>query len=585
MADPAWERLVRPLAERIYPLIRRPAGGADAPYILEETIEDVLADGRYQIGGDVLTAKGRARLGVGQRVHVFWRRGRRERILTHQWQRAQGGIAEEVALPIVEELLLLGPHGNEEVYFRNDQQVTALDVASVINADVVAGDTLTGPLRAIWGEADNSFMVMALAREAAGPHAGLYKPRYYVFRLGRTENEPYGATTATATHVSTVDMPVFQLDASYSHSAWTAVTGGPNLLVQHAVTFPYFHVAGAGQPLFSSIIGSQSLLTRALTVVMVSAFRVVTTPEVSLGASTYFPRIETIDRIVAVRSTAASVIWESRIPVAHRADPSPAPARTTSIVDSHFSYSAFDEWSALLDGFAVVSWDDTTPAASRVASAWFVGHCHEDGYTLPAPRPAAVLLYSQTGVFIENGAGTVETIQPWETIPIPFTSPPVSGVQERPQYVPVPPATPTRVLLSGTRITAGTAAAPTVQEAWIASYGIGMGTITPLALLTGLTMSDNPLGLRVHALRALDTALYVIDEASAAAGASWPSDAERGRFGALSIPYSFNLGQPVAEDSHLAGRGAVEDLPATLTEPDGYSGRSVFAYHAVGPTR
>ena len=131
MADPYWIRFCTPLATRILALIAGrtttgPSGTTVGDYILEERIAAVLGDGHYEVGGDTLQTKGRAQLAVGQTVHVLWRGNRRHLILTHQWQRAQGGPRPQPpgGGPIVEELWFVGA----DVWFRNADIAASLDI-------------------------------------------------------------------------------------------------------------------------------------------------------------------------------------------------------------------------------------------------------------------------------------------------------------------------------------------------------------------------------------------------------------------------------------------------------------------------
>jgi hypothetical protein len=192
MADPFWLKFCTPLAQRILSMITDPAAAAtaDQPYILEETIDDVLADGRYVIGGDTLTTKGTAKLRKGQRVHVFWRRGRRERILTHQWQRAQGGRPPTVG-GIVEELILTA---DQRLFFRNDSQVTDLQLATLIGGTAVTFSLVR------WGQRDNTFFLQTTESP----------PRYVVFALNRPAGSGF-EQPAAATRVKIVTLPTVTL--------------------------------------------------------------------------------------------------------------------------------------------------------------------------------------------------------------------------------------------------------------------------------------------------------------------------------------------------------------------------------------
>lgn len=206
MADPYWERFCTPLARRIAALIAESAGGArgttpEGAYILEEPIDAVLGDGRYQIGADALRVKGQALLKVGQRVHVLWKRGRRAVILTHQWRRTQGGTWDIPPGGGVVEALLIA---DGAVYFRNAEQVTDLGLA---------GDWDAAPVFVRWGHDGASFVVLT-ARTTC-----------YVYELDRGDAErTYGTTPPTATLLATHE-PLDDGLVLYAQSETTTLSG------------------------------------------------------------------------------------------------------------------------------------------------------------------------------------------------------------------------------------------------------------------------------------------------------------------------------------------------------------------------
>jgi hypothetical protein len=206
VAAPYWERFCTPLAERILALIRTPAGGGDAAdagtFILEESVDAVLADGRYQIGADALRTKGTAALRVGQRVHVLWRGSSRVVILTHQWQRAQGATWQLAGGGVVEVLFI----ADGAVWFWNDQQV-----AAVLDPATAGWDA--PPVFVRWGIDGQSFVVMTR------------RTTFYVYALDRaTPTQLYGARPPAVTRLAT-HTPLEDGLVLYTLSETSTVTG------------------------------------------------------------------------------------------------------------------------------------------------------------------------------------------------------------------------------------------------------------------------------------------------------------------------------------------------------------------------
>lgn len=219
MAEPYWQRFCTPLALRILDLI----GGGQAEagaFIREEHIEAVVGDGRYRVGGDVLPTKGKAQLSVGQRVHVLWRRGRRERILTHQWKRAQPHPTMGGGGGVVEALFIAPVGATLDVYFRNDQQVTMLVSRATLDAD---------PMVVRWGVDGRSFVVLTTTWRA------------YIYALDRAADQVYGSTRPLVTLVreenfldAGIGLCTVQESATitgetrYFNVAWPGAPGDPN---------------------------------------------------------------------------------------------------------------------------------------------------------------------------------------------------------------------------------------------------------------------------------------------------------------------------------------------------------------------
>lgn len=579
MADPFWTRVATPLAKRILRLIQ-PAGPTppavdDAPYILEETIETVLADGRYVIGGNTLTTKGRARLREGQRVHVLWEHGRRKLILTHQWQRAQGGTPELVGYA-VEELLLIeadttAPDGARwDVYFRNDQQVTRLNLQTIINADRVPaadwsfsryGVNQTGVVKIGWGQTDNTFWVMTLAARTPLAFPIIYYPRFYTFRLSRAEGEPAGGARVSASRIATVDLPVFQLPAKYNDLGYPDAIAAP-------ATFP--HLGG------DELRQAEIVLEPAGTVVMVVA-HVVTNAYTLAGG--LVPRdLEQIAYLFAVRAGTPSILWESPIPDQYRASPAPAvPELPQSSDNFNFTNS---QYLVRLDGFVVLEWSAADPGRRRIATAWdvFKGTIHQERVTPGPPPPAAVVTvnHARRAVFVEDGTVLpVATIQGWTDYQIRATSAGFSAipfVEATPTRGLARPGQPNRLLLTGTRYTS-VSPEPVIQEGRIELWD-GSAVLTVL----GLEEPNGDLVVRADALRLLPArTTYAIAEA--ASSPAWPPAGERTRFVLLTGARPLDVGKPLVADG--AHQGPLAALPAGVTAPDGQDSGH-FAYHVVG---
>jgi hypothetical protein len=147
---------------------------AERDRITEEVLEAAFDDGSYQVRGTRVTTTGLAQLQAGELVTVAWRRGVPYRILAHQARRAQpvrlitgrtGGVVEEL---FFQEISATRDEFNDkisakvDVYYRNDQQVTRLNLQDVISVDYFGTSNeflRTGPVRVDWGQADNTFCV------------------------------------------------------------------------------------------------------------------------------------------------------------------------------------------------------------------------------------------------------------------------------------------------------------------------------------------------------------------------------------------------------------------------------------------
>lgn len=532
-----------------------------------ETVEAVFSDGTVQVRGHRIPTSGRAVLVAGDRVPVLWSLGQPAVVAQHSLRRSGGLVLTEEGYA-VEELLLYEaatdqPAGARwDVYFRNDQQVTRLNLSGIINADRVPaedwsfgsfGFNQTGVLKIGWGQADNMFWVMAQAvRTPIASPTPKYYPRFYVFRLSRPEGEPAGGATQTASLVATVVLPTFAMPDKYGFIAAPSTSPSP-------ATFPDdLKESGVA----SSVLGyvsSQIVLQRDAQVVMIAPRRATN----AYGTFSGLPLSEEVTYLVAVRSDAPVVIWESPITDAYR-DPIPF-----SSVGGSVEGQAYIAYEVNLLGFAVLEW---TATVKRVATSWEAKAVHDDNI---APRIMTTLV-AKRGVFVEDGTVLpVQTIQPWTDFQFDARNGAETAyVESEPRRL-IIHGSPTdgRVLLTGDRFTA---VSPNVTESRIERW---QGALTLLALEA---VSTGALDQRVQALRLFDArTVYAVaeDSASSVAGA-WPAIAERGRFTLLSGGLPLDLGKTLSNDG--THQGPLAPLPTGLADIDPVAEPRRLAYHVAG---
>ena len=144
-----------------------------------------MQDRKYLIRGVDTPTRIPMALKDGDLVNVLWERSTPKVILDVVIK--FGGSDETFGGGgIVEELFIHGEAGARDVYYRNDSQITKLDVRKLFPED---------PTRVRWGVTDNAFVVLC-------------EPSYtfWVFQLSRAKHAPAGAFKQRATLKQTVDL-------------------------------------------------------------------------------------------------------------------------------------------------------------------------------------------------------------------------------------------------------------------------------------------------------------------------------------------------------------------------------------------
>jgi hypothetical protein len=130
----------------------RNVGPNGMPVTLER-ITRVLGGGQVEVLGAVIpvSGMGMSTLRAGSRVAVAWQQGRPVVAIAHSARRTGAPVPlPVVGGGIVEELFIAGEAGSRDVYFRNDQQVTNLELRQLLPSD---------PKRVRWGVGMRHFVV------------------------------------------------------------------------------------------------------------------------------------------------------------------------------------------------------------------------------------------------------------------------------------------------------------------------------------------------------------------------------------------------------------------------------------------
>jgi len=150
------------------------AGTADAGEdwrnaITFETVRAALGNDKFMAAGKVLTTTGDGRgLKIGERVPVAWKNGEPVVIISHHVQGGEFTVLGPLKAGIVEELFVAqNSKGEADVYFRNVEQITALNVKKHTGG--------VEPDFVLWGTNDDAFVVRDKGSQT----------RFHVFRLNR----------------------------------------------------------------------------------------------------------------------------------------------------------------------------------------------------------------------------------------------------------------------------------------------------------------------------------------------------------------------------------------------------------------
>lgn len=123
-----------------------------------ERIVQIYGNGQVQVSCQAygpavipVTGEGLRTLRAGQKVAVAWEKGRPVVAIAHTAKRSGAPVPlPRTPEPLIEVLFIAGPPGAREIYFRNDQQVTALGIRPQLIAD---------PDEVKWGTRGDDFLV------------------------------------------------------------------------------------------------------------------------------------------------------------------------------------------------------------------------------------------------------------------------------------------------------------------------------------------------------------------------------------------------------------------------------------------
>lgn len=159
-----------------------------------ETVDQIMPDGRFVVAGATLGVTGDGSgIQVGQQVGVAWSNGAPQAIVFHHAQSAQFVPALGAGGGIVEELFVAANgEGFLDVFFRNDQQITALKLTTFLEGFSAS------QVQAAWGMSPDSFFVAVGDQSAPAPSF-----QVHVFTLNRTPTKVIGAGGVRATFEKT----------------------------------------------------------------------------------------------------------------------------------------------------------------------------------------------------------------------------------------------------------------------------------------------------------------------------------------------------------------------------------------------
>jgi hypothetical protein len=539
-------------------LMIRPLLSGRFEKITNEIIEAVFASGLYQIRGVAVPASGIAQLKAGDSVPTYWRDGRPVLILAHNARRAGAVRRLGTATPAVEELFWASSAADGVgLYFRNDQQVTRLrGVSAVLGVKV--------PSRVLWGETDNTFLVVVGTVAPLAP-----APAYHVFRLNRDAGQPLGATPAAATHIATYGLPSLTFSGKYRtvNTALDFPTPGCNVLGRFDATFPPGIGTGTSQ------LGVE-YLTAGLDVLI--PIGISATYRSAYGVLAWTPGIFGWLDIVSLKRGA--VIWES--------------PQTDAVWPGEISDCSFNGDQTLFSASrpVILAWDETDPTKQLVASTLFYQVYHfveSSGGDPPQPLPPVfpgdyTFDFRRYRTLIEDGAGT--TI--WDAVPWQDVYTPTSDLQfSAPTLTGLPRSGPLALRFLGFSDTTGHVGIVSgdpdgLTTKYVYVLDVSAQTVRQVA---SDTRSGNAFRFHTRAPHPAYGLLFIGEEASPFIESSftpgdWPAATSRGHF---TGPKQLNLNQSAAagRDFALEEFEQLKERPAALPSPDGTDAK--IAYHVV----
>lgn len=204
------------------------ASNAQFDRVTYEAVASQDPDGTVNVGGNRVATFGKVLVSPGEFVYVAWKGAQPIGILKFAWQKAHfAPVAVSLKKGIVEELFIANSDNGQDVFFRNYDQVTGLEIAKFIGA--------VEPTDVFWGVNEDVFGVMTGTDQ------------FYVLKITRPELDKIisegtkvrikellyavklSDITTTLTDVSvklhrdSIE-PVFQLDAAYSGFFPTKIT-------------------------------------------------------------------------------------------------------------------------------------------------------------------------------------------------------------------------------------------------------------------------------------------------------------------------------------------------------------------------
>lgn len=191
----------------------KPPSKTSTQLITTEKIEAVMGGGFYRVLGESVPISGLSVLQAGQLVPVGWKNGKPALILEHTARRAQFFNPPPSGVGGIEELFLFKDGTAYDVFYRNGQQVTRLNLTAFLPAttETLALSGLGVDIG--WGVDGKAFFVRLWETQTSG----FVTPYYVIFSL--KPNSPRGNTTVVAALVKTLHtlvktLPPYKNDGS-----------------------------------------------------------------------------------------------------------------------------------------------------------------------------------------------------------------------------------------------------------------------------------------------------------------------------------------------------------------------------------